>query len=141
LPSNYLAKPFNAAELVRAIDIAFFNANASSRRVPVVHAHVFLRTENQSYVKVACDEILYLKAARAYCELTTMSGVVVLSNSMNRIHEQVDNGSFLKVHRSYVVNVNRITGLNGNTILMGTKEVPVSREYREVLMRHLKLVS
>ncbi len=139
-PANYLAKPFNEADLIRAINIAFHNANAYVRNAPVPNPHVFLRTENQSYVKLAYDEILYLKAARAYCELKTTTRVLTFSNSMNHIFEQLDNGHFIRVHRSYVVNYSMITGLKGNTIIIGSDEVPMSREYRDTLMHHLKLV-
>ncbi|HTJ53237.1 MAG TPA: response regulator [Cyclobacteriaceae bacterium] len=141
-PSNYLTKPFNEVDLIRAIDLAFSNARAQnvSMARSVLSKDVFLRTDSQAYIKLAIHDILYLEADRAYCSVVTDVKTYKLSSSMNHIHEQLPKGDFIKVHRSYSVNINRITSLEGNMIKIGEHEVQMSREYREELMSLLKII-
>jgi DNA-binding LytR/AlgR family response regulator len=140
LPANYLAKPFNEPDLIRAIDIAFTNA----RHMPSEHNRfkdqVFLRTNNQAFVKLDVKDILYLEADRAYCNIMTTSKEYKLSTSMNHVFEQFAHEDFIKVHRSYIVNIKQITALDGNVIHFGEKEVTMSKEYRDDLIRLLKII-
>lgn len=142
LPDNYLAKPFNEADLVRAIELAFHRTRYPARKHqgPVSRDYVFLRTDSQAFVKIATDDILYLKADRAYCKVITTEATFVLSKSMNQVFEELSNNDFLRVHRSYVINLNKITHLEGNVVSLGTHEVQISKEQREELMSRLKII-
>lgn len=139
-PANYLAKPFLETDLIRAIEIAFTNARKSSESKFKNNEFVFLRTTNQVFVKIAVQDILFLEASRAYCNLITVDKVYNFSSSMSHIHEQLANKDMIKVHRSYIVNINRITSLEGNIIRMGKKEVQMSKDYRENLISLLKII-
>jgi DNA-binding LytR/AlgR family response regulator len=139
-PANYLTKPFNEADLIRAIDLAFNNA----RNIPITGSRlsrpVFLRTESQVYIKLDLQEILYLEADRSYCKVITETRTFTLSTSMNNVYEQLNHEDFIKVHRSYIVNVNRITSLDGNSVKIRETEIQMSREYRDDLMGLLKII-
>lgn len=141
-PANYLSKPFQETDLIRAIDIAFNNANAAlkTHKRPLLNDHVFLRTDNQSYVKISNEKILYLEADRAYCNIVTEEKLFKMSISMNHIHEQLDNEKFVKVHRSFVINIGKISSLEGNVIHIGKHEVQMSKEFKEGLMDRLKII-
>lgn len=139
-PANYLSKPFNEQDLIRSIDIAFTNTRQQGSKNKPLKEYVFLREKNQAYIKLAYNDILYLEADRAYCHVVTDKSVYTLTNNMNHVYEQLQHRDFLKVSRSYVVNSNRITSLNGNMILLGDKEVQMSKEYRDSLLEKLNIL-
>lgn len=141
-PANYLSKPFNEAELVRAIDIAFTNYNAGIRTQAgiLLGDHVFVRTNNQVYEKVAYSEIFYLKAGGSYCQIFTEDKTLTMSNSMNNIHRQLNHKDFMRVHRSFVVNVKKITSIEGRVIRLGKHRVQMNEESHRELLARLKLV-
>lgn len=139
-PANYLTKPFNEIDLIRAIDIAFSNAQEPLTDRNNFKDHVFLRTDSQVYVKIAFKDILYLEAGRAYCKVITTSKVYSFSTSMNHVFEQLNHEDLVKVHRSFIVNVGQIVSLEGNVIKFGNHEVQMSREYREDLMNLIRIV-
>lgn len=142
MPANYLSKPFTDVDLLRAIDIAFYNANAQGgeSKPSLLRGHVFLRTDSQIYVKLAFSEIIYLQAQRSYCDVVTENRTYSLSKSLNHVSDQIQNKDFVRVSRSTVVNVNKITALNGNIIKMGDKEVLMSKELRDSLLLRFKFL-
>lgn len=140
MPANYLAKPFNEPDLIRAIDIAFSNARHMPAEQNRFKDQVFLRTNNQAFVKLAVQDILYLEADRAYCNVMTTTKEYKLSTSMNHVFEQFDHVDFIKVHRSYIVNIKQISSLDGNIIHFGEKEVTMSKEFRDDLIHRLKII-
>jgi DNA-binding LytR/AlgR family response regulator len=139
-PANYLTKPFNEADLIRAIDLAFSNAKHIPAAGNRLARPAFVRTESQVYTKLNLEEILYLEADRSYCKVITDTRTFTLSTSMNNVYEQLNHEDFVKVHRSYIVNVSRITSLDGNSIKMGEIEIQMSKEYRDDLMGLLKII-
>ncbi|ELR68385.1 response regulator receiver [Fulvivirga imtechensis AK7] len=140
LPVNYLSKPFQERDLIRAIEIASYNNMKSGvQKRSLNKDYVFLK-ENQQFVKIAYDDILYLQADRAYSQVITKDKLFTFSSNMKNIYEQIDHPAFLRVHRSYVVNLNRITAIDGNVLKLGDKSVQMSKEYRDDILNQLKLV-
>ena len=139
-PAAYITKPFNEADLVRAIDIAFTNANTQAAKRPLKKDYVFLRENNQVFSRLRLDDILYLQAERAYCCIVTETKEHTFSTSMNHIWEQLGQEDFVRAHRSYVVNLNRITSLDGNVIYFGKKQVQMSDGFREEVLGRLKII-
>nr|WP_255534538.1 response regulator [Chryseolinea lacunae] len=142
LPANYLSKPFQEPDLLRAIDIAIHNANANTikKEKKLSPKHFFLRTNSQQFVKLAYDDILYIEADRAYSTVVTTHHKYKLAVSLNHVHDQIDHADFLRVHRSYVVNVNRITALDGNVIKLNEHQVQMNPDARALLMKHMKFI-
>jgi DNA-binding LytR/AlgR family response regulator len=140
-PANYLSKPFNQADLIRAIDIAFTNHNAQrGEQSTLLPDYIFVRTDSQKYEKVAYSDIVYLKAERAYCKIVMEEKTLTLSSSMNNIHEQLNHRDFMRVHRSYVINTKKITSIEGRVVHLGTHTVQINEESYRLLTRRLTLL-
>ena len=134
-PASYLGKPFNEAELVRAVEIAVSNARGEKgNTINVLPDHVFIK-EGDAYIKIPYQEIVCLEADRAYCKIITTSKTHTQSTNMNNILEKISHKDFVRVHRSYVVNITKITELDGNIIRLGNHKVEMSRGMREELLK------
>ena len=136
-PSNYLTKPFNEADLVRAIDLAFNNfitqpAVAQDEK----RNHIFIKDDN-TFVRILLDEIVYLHADRSYCNIVTDTKTYVQSISMNHVFDQISNKHFVRVHRSHVINMNKITAIEGNMVKLGKHQVEMSKSMRDELIGRL----
>lgn len=131
-PANYLTKPFQEADLIRALEIALYNTQAK----PTVkfRDHLMIRAQNQAYVKIRLDDIACLKADRAYCDILTDTDSYKVANSMNHVLNQLNDPRFIKVHRSYVISLAKVTGLDGNMIRLGKHQVQMSKEHREQVL-------
>lgn len=140
-PASYMTKPFNEVDLVRAIDLAFNNANRSTSSKPVDNSVVFIRTDTQSYVKLDINEIVYIQALRSYCDVVTENGKFRMSNSLNQVHQQFDHPHLVRVQRSFVVNIKKVVRFDGNVLkLVGDHEVQMGGEYRDAFLATQKII-
>lgn len=140
-PANYLSKPFNEFDLIRSIDIAFTNwqAREQKREPGILKDFIFIK-KDQTYVKVLYNDIIYLEADRSYCRIITESSVFMQTNNMRHIFNQFAHKEFIKVHRSYIINSNKITAIEGNVITLGKYKVEMSREMRDALVGKIKIL-
>lgn len=139
-PANYLSKPFTESDLLRAIDIAVANANAAKSVRDTNDEFVFLKTGQQMYSKVHYNEIVYVEADRAYCKIRTTDDQYTLSISMAAVAGQLNADRFVKIHRSYIVNIRKISEFTGSEVTAGGYTLPVSDQHRAELMTRLKIL-
>ena len=83
--------------------------------------------------RLALSDILYLEAMKDYTRVVTTTGHYLVLTTFSGMLEQLPEERFLRIHRSYVVNRQRITAFVGNTIHVLAHELPVSRQYKNVL--------
>lgn len=133
-------KPFTEQDLIRAIDIALFNANASRATNNIDEEFVFLKTGQQSYSKFQYSQINFIEADRAYCKIYTSDKIVTLSISMAAVAGQLNKDRFIKIHRSYLVNIRKVTEFTGNEVTIANHKLPVSDQHRSELMTRLNVL-
>jgi len=138
-PANYLTKPFNEADLVRAIDFAFsnfsFQRQASGSGTGEVD-HIFVKSD-QAFVRISLSDIVYLHADRSYCNIVTENKTYVQAVSMNHVFDQIQSQDFVRIHRSHVVNVRKVTAIDGNIVRLGRFALEMSKGMRDELMNRL----
>ncbi|MEJ0031511.1 MAG: LytTR family transcriptional regulator DNA-binding domain-containing protein [Bacteroidota bacterium] len=115
-PANYLAKPFTEQDLLRALDIALFNANTYRATNDNDEEFVFVKTGQQAYSKFQYSQINFVEAERAYCKIYTSDKTVTLSISMALSLISLNKDRFIKIHRSYLVNIRKVTEFNGTEV-------------------------
>lgn len=141
MPVNFLSKPFTEADLLRAIDIAIYNANAS-RAVQGGDNEdfIFLKTGPQMYSRLEYNDIVYLEADRAYCNIQANDKSYNVSMSMAAVAEQLNPSRFIKIHRSYIVNIRKVREFVGSEVVVAGYRLPVSDQHRTELMARLKVL-
>ncbi len=148
-PPAYLVKPFNKDDLFTAIEICLSNASQNRVAVPLEEAPaaddqyavkdaLFLK-DGHSYRKLRFNDILYLKSDHVYVEVVTRGKNIVVRTSMKDFLPKFSQANFFQVHRSFVVNVKHVVGINTSTIEVGTEEVPIGKSYRTHLLQKLNL--
>lgn len=140
-PSSFITKPFNEKDVEIAIDLAMnnyykeLNENATAKN----DSFIFLKSGNR-YEKVHFEKIRYLKANGSYTDFITSEKNYTLSDNLNHMLERIQNPSFLRVHRSFAVNINSISELDNDYIFIGETRIPISRSYRESVMKILNRI-
>lgn len=146
-PSAYLVKPFNERQLLASIFMALHNFSTGAKATPgetalpaeagsfVIRDAVFIRVKDGNLQKIRPAEIGYMEASSNYTYLyMTGNSRHLITNSMNRVLEQLTDPAFVRVHRSYAVNMNKVDAIKGNMLVVDKKEIPVGETYRADVM-------
>ena len=143
-PYAYILKPFNDRQVSIAIELALVNYSNNTPNKELIKKQAFSKTENQvlqikdslflkknhHFERVLLKEILFLQADNNYCTIITKSERFIYSMVLKKIEAHLPINQFLRVHRSYVVNINSVNGFEGNMLFIGEKKIPVSKSHR-----------
>lgn len=136
--TDYLKKPINISRFQQAVEKALeeqqknnaYRANAKE---------VYLKVEGK-YVRVAYDEILYFENAGDYVKVKTTESSYIIYSTLKNIDAKLDNPQFLKVHRSFIVNLNKIKDIEEGTLVIEKKVITISRANKSILMNKLNIL-
>lgn len=142
---DYLVKPIAFERFEKAIHryLQYFHRQPEKAVVPIPAIHrpfLFIRCERKM-TKLYLDEILYLEAQRNYLLIQTTEGVQKTYQSISELEEKLPAGHFLRVHRSFIVSVEKVTAIMASQIIVQRFSVPIGRHYRKNVvqsMSHLK---
>jgi DNA-binding LytR/AlgR family response regulator len=134
---DYLKKPFSFERFLKAVNRLTIAADATGSHDTQQPFGFF--NVNKTMKKVMFDDLLYVESMREYIYLHTSKGKVVTKMSTHEI-EKVLGSRFLRVHRSFIVNINKVTAFNAEEVFIESKNIPIGISYKkqvdEVLRRH-----
>jgi DNA-binding LytR/AlgR family response regulator len=149
-PHAYLVKPFNEKELRLAIELALFNASNRENDIDdttskepaqqfLLKHSIFIK-DGKHLAKVQLRDVQYLEAFGSYCKLHSSERVFTFSCILNKILKKIPEEDFVRIHRSYVVNLQHVSSIDGDFIVIKGVKLPISQTYRKILMERLRLV-
>ncbi|GGC13327.1 LytR/AlgR family response regulator transcription factor [Dyadobacter sediminis] len=134
---DYLLKPFNYEEFLRAASraqayVELLQKASSAGPAEPKDEYLFLKVEYQ-LLRIAYDDILYMEGLKDYVKvhLKSDSKPVLSLTSLKALEEKLPVSKFMRVHRSFIVNLDKISAVTRNTIQIGTITIPVSDQYKE----------
>lgn len=143
-PHAYIVKPFTKEELFAAIEIAFSNFTAGHSPVKSAPAasyytkdYVFVR-DGYVFRKILFNELLYLESDANYLTLHCKGQKkVMVRSTLNDFIEQLDLKTFIRIHRSYSVNITMIDDISPAEVSMQGIKIPIGKSYKEALFKAL----
>lgn len=145
-PHAFISKPFSRQNLQRTVALV---AERMEVRVPgpvrevsrlqVMEDRIFVR-HNGRMVKLLLEDILYVEAERNYCNIVTSRGQHLVVATLKTIENELPGAYFLRVHRSFVVNISKLDVLAESHVEIARKVIPISRTYKEQLFGRLHLI-
>lgn len=142
-PASFLTKPFDDKDVVIAIELAFrksLDQQTPSGQGQKKLSFVFLKSGTR-FIKVPLEQIQYLEADGSYCKVVTVNKEYILSCNLNHFSTNVNNGDFLRIHKSFAVNLDCITGMDNDYIFVEDKPLPIGRVYKTEVKQVLKRFS
>ncbi|MFV0541157.1 MAG: LytR/AlgR family response regulator transcription factor [Aestuariibaculum sp.] len=139
---DYLAKPIEAKRFLKAIEklktMHILNEGHSSKEPPFPKK-LFVNI-NRKLVSVTIAEINFIEAKGDYIILSTSKNSIIVHSSLKKIQDRLPNKTFIKVHRSYIINIEKIIDIEDNSVLIHKTLIPVSRSHRKILLNHINLL-
>ena len=138
--TDFLKKPITQSRFFKGIDKAIQRqdqldaiATASARN------EIYIRTDGK-YVRVSYDSILYFENVGDYVKVITEKGNHIIHGSMKSIDSRIQHPRFMKIHRSYIVNLDKILDIEDNTIVIEKTVIPISRAHKPLLMKSINIL-
>lgn len=138
--ADYLLKPVTPARFLQAVDKAREVINSRNVEVKMNDDEfVFIRDSN-IIKRLMLDDILYVEAMGDYVKIFTRQRFFAIHTTLKAIEQRLPPGRFLRVHRSYMVAVDKIDTIEEGDLIVNKKPVPVADAYRAALNRRLNLL-
>lgn len=146
-PYAYISKPIRAIELQRAIELTISlladEHHATADTTPnapfVLSDRIFVR-HREKIIKIFIADILYVEADRNYCHLYTADKEYLLTATLKLMEDKLPVNYFVRVHRSYLVNLTQIDEVGEGNIGIKGKTIPLSHNLRETLLKRIQTI-
>ncbi|MBI1183495.1 response regulator [bacterium] len=137
-PFAYLTKPVSNLNLTQAIELAMDYHNdmvGSIKKAEHLYDDCIFLKSKDTYEKVSIYDVTWIDADSSYCEVHTVHKTYSLSISMAKFMRQIESHSInhrlRQIHKSHIVNLDHITGLDGNRVMIGADKIDIGKTYIE----------
>lgn len=143
---DYLLKPIPFERFLRAMDKFFTGLNVTNQSVSVTqkpavsNQDVFLYLKvDRKMVKVNVNEIFWIESLRDYIKVVLKEKVLISKQKISLLEELLPEDGFIRVHRSFIVSVDKVESYHAHKIEIAGKELPIGRNFRNDCQRRFKL--
>jgi DNA-binding LytR/AlgR family response regulator len=147
-PYAFISKPFKQLDLQRAIELTIARVaekegglvagdQAGEDSTVILSDRIFVRSKDKM-IKIMLAHILYIEADRNYSRIFTVDKEYTLAITLKTIEEKLSEKNFLRLHRSYIINLSHIDEVLEANVMMGQKSIPLGVGMREVLLKAIK---
>jgi len=131
---DFLLKPFSFERFSKAVNKVRERFN--ERNVPALPGKVSVKSGRRIY-QISVAGILFLEACGDYVTLFCADKKLLVHGTLKSWEEKLKGQSFLKIHRTTIVNLSKIDHLEGNIVQIGEHKLPVSEQFRDQLLERM----
>jgi len=142
---DYLLKPISFERFLKAVNKVMHarlkpveeKAILTPETVNNANPFINLRVDRKN-LKVYLDDILYIESLKDYVKVVTTTKNIITKQSISSLEDLLQEKNFIRIHRSFIVSVDKIVSFTSNAIEIGKYELPISRMYRLEVERQLR---
>jgi len=145
-PHAFISKPFKKLDLQRAIELTInrleIKNDSDSHTIlhndaPFILSDCIFVRHHEKMVKVNIKDILYIEADRNYCRIYSKNKEYLLVMTLKDLDEKLPDKHFLRIHRSFVINISQIDEIATSHVVIARKAIPLSKQLKEELLKRL----
>ena len=129
---DYLVKPIPFPRFLKSINKLtqriHSNENLKSSTLKKDESYIFLKVDKK-LVKVKYDDILFIESLKDYIKVCTTIENYIVHKSLASITEELPKSNFLRIHRSYTIAIDKVKSIEGNSIEINKKRLPIGRKH------------
>ncbi len=130
-PLGYIVKPFTENGLRSNIELAWHNFSITNQDF------ILLKAEGRTH-KVNQESIEYLKAFDNYCYVVTATVSYLVPHTLKKTSEKLNPNNFVQTHRSYWVNIKKISSVSASKVFLGSNKIPLAASHKAEVMSRLQ---
>jgi len=125
--TDYLLKPFTFDRFIKAVNKAQENINQTLPNAPI--DFIFVKTENR-LEKITLSDILYIEGMRDYRRIHMVNKKIMTLQNFSELEQIIPSNMVCRVHKSYMVGINKIESIERGGIKISNKIIPISETYK-----------
>lgn len=138
--ADYLVKPISPGRFIQAIDKAMEVLQSRTEEVKMNDGEFIFIRDSNVVKRLKLDDILYIEAMGDYVKLHTPQRFFAIHTTLRAVEERLPVARFLRVHRSYMVAVDKIDTIQEGVLIINNKPVPVADAYRATLNKRMNVL-
>lgn len=138
--ADYIIKPVTPARLIQAIDKARELLASAEEELKVNDEEFIFIRDSNIIRRLKLDEILFVESMRDYVKLHTAQKFYAIHNTLKAVEDRLPAAKFLRVHRSYIIAIDKIDTIRDGVIIVQDRTVPVADAYRATLNRRMNVL-
>jgi DNA-binding LytR/AlgR family response regulator len=127
---DYLVKPIAFSRFVKA-------ANKVKEILASRFTGYFFVKENGKFIRVIYEDVLYIEALQNYVSIHLANRKIVSYITLSVLEKQLPPTIFMRVHKSYIISLNRVASIEGNAVVIDSTAIPVSRKIKDQLAQRV----
>ncbi|MFC5044740.1 LytR/AlgR family response regulator transcription factor [Aquimarina hainanensis] len=139
---DYLLKPISFERLLQAVnnyfDVYHTNISDTSDKNKT-HDFIFVRSDRRMK-KVTFSDILYIESYSDYLKIHCIDIVITTRETISNIESRLPKQDFLRIHRSYIIAISKITSYSNEEVVIARKSIPISRNYKQEVLSRLDTI-
>lgn len=137
--TDFIQKPISAARFLKAIDKAISRFEEKRANITEKDKTIFIKTDSK-LVQINTEDILYVEALGNYMRLYTSGGKYTILSTMKDIAAKLSSDDFVRVHRSFIVRLDKIESIEDQFIIIQGKQISIGKAYKDELSKRLNLL-
>jgi DNA-binding LytR/AlgR family response regulator len=148
-PYAFISKPFKKLDLQRSIELTInqlkcnintpSNVSKNGASTYILKDCLFVR-HHETMVKVDIKDIRYIEAERNYCRIFSMEKEYLLVTTLKEMDKKLPQKHFLRIHRSYIINLSQIDEIAGTHVVISRKAIPMTKGMRNEILKRLQTI-
>ncbi|WP_293945695.1 MULTISPECIES: LytR/AlgR family response regulator transcription factor [unclassified Sphingobacterium] len=138
---DFLVKPIGASSFLKAVEKAkvMFSLTEEQANVSRNSEFIFIRVSN-TLKSIKTSEIFYLEAKGDHVKFYLQDQIYSIHSTLISVEQKLPVDVFFRVHRSFIINLNKIDKIEGGTLIINKQLVPIANAYRTALYKRLQIV-
>jgi len=137
---DYLIKPIKLERFQKAVEKAYiysklFKADYANNNIEQVADDFFFVKADRRIFKVYFNNILFIQGLKDYVVMHSENQKVMTAMNIKTIYDQLPKDMFVRVSKSYIINIKHIGSVDNNTVYIGTNEIPIGNIYRDFFFK------
>jgi two-component system, LytTR family, response regulator len=139
---DYLLKPIRFDRFLRAVNKVFPKLQteteekmvAAGRDMKFASSFIYVKADRKM-VKILVDDIIYIESAKDYVKVFTINSIIITRQTISSVEAMLSENKFFRIHRSYIVSLDKIHSFTSEIVEIGSMELPIGRIYRNSFLQ------
>jgi two-component system, LytTR family, response regulator len=135
--ADYLLKPISYERFLKSLSKVNGTNGTTTKTLAMEDDFIFIKTDGKM-VKINLTEILFIEGLKDYISIQTTKEKLITLQNLKAVEQQLSAHQFMRVHKSFIIALNKIDTIERNRIFIGSNAIPIGDTYRELFLKRIE---